>query len=271
MVHEHCRTFDEQNEDDDLRRFSAVSPTCIRAVLLHEFTEVITHWMKCERFFYLSSTQVRYQSDIGKLTDHGMGRQEPLALHCCGQNRLYTYVAQDCTALSRSDGPPGEISMTTNLSSLTRIKLFSTLSKCLCFFTAMHFLILRVLADPFIRTCFASARGPWPTGGNTNRPTRIIPHIEVAIIDLSNFDCSGAFASPDVFDRGHMLWPRAIGLDSCFLGLTFLKEVALAKCVIDPFCGVGKQMSNCISPLLPVIMIGNLWELRKFWNFFWLV
>lgn len=37
-----------------------------------------------------------------------------------------------------------------------------------------------------------------------------------------------------------MLWPRAIGLDSCFLGLTFLKEVALAKCVIDPFCGVGE-------------------------------
>jgi hypothetical protein len=36
-----------------------------------------------------------------------------------------------------------------------------------------------------------------------------------------------------------MLWPRAIGLDSCFLGLTFLKEVALAECIIDPFCGVG--------------------------------
>ena len=36
-----------------------------------------------------------------------------------------------------------------------------------------------------------------------------------------------------------MLWPRAIGLDSCFLGLTFLKEVAMAECVIDPFCGVG--------------------------------
>lgn len=50
---------------------------------------------------------------------------------------------------------------------------------------------------------------------------------------------SGAFASPDIFDRGHMLWPRAIGLDSCFLGLTFLKEVAMAKCIIDPFCGVG--------------------------------
>lgn len=51
---------------------------------------------------------------------------------------------------------------------------------------------------------------------------------------------SGAFASPDIFDRGHMLWPRAIGLDSCFLGLTFLKEVAQAECVIDPFCGVGE-------------------------------
>lgn len=36
-----------------------------------------------------------------------------------------------------------------------------------------------------------------------------------------------------------MLWPRAIGLDSCFLGLTFLKEVAMAECIIDPFCGVG--------------------------------
>lgn len=38
-----------------------------------------------------------------------------------------------------------------------------------------------------------------------------------------------------------MLWPRAIGLDSCFLGLTFLKEVALAECIIDPFCGVGER------------------------------
>ena len=38
-----------------------------------------------------------------------------------------------------------------------------------------------------------------------------------------------------------MLWPRAIGLDSCYLGLIFLKEVALADCVIDPFCGVGES------------------------------
>ena len=34
---------------------------------------------------------------------------------------------------------------------------------------------------------------------------------------------SGAFAAPDVFDRGEMLWPRGIGVDCAFLGLTFLK------------------------------------------------
>jgi hypothetical protein len=45
-----------------------------------------------------------------------------------------------------------------------------------------------------------------------------------------------------------MLWPRAIGLDCCYLGLTFLKEVALADCVIDPFCGVGTvcAMANAL-------------------------
>ena len=47
-----------------------------------------------------------------------------------------------------------------------------------------------------------------------------------------------------------MLWPRAIGLDSCYLGLIFLKEVALAECVIDPFCGVGESASSTILALL---------------------
>ena len=50
---------------------------------------------------------------------------------------------------------------------------------------------------------------------------------------------SGAFAAPDVFDRGEMLWPRGIGVDAAFLGLTFLQEIALADHVLDPFCGVG--------------------------------
>lgn len=37
---------------------------------------------------------------------------------------------------------------------------------------------------------------------------------------------TSAFAAPDVFDRGEMLWPRGIGLDAACMGLTFFREVA---------------------------------------------
>ena len=46
---------------------------------------------------------------------------------------------------------------------------------------------------------------------------------------------TSAFAAPDVFDRGEMLWPRGIGLDAAYMGLTFLLEVAKVRQVLDPF------------------------------------
>ena len=59
---------------------------------------------------------------------------------------------------------------------------------------------------------------------------------------------SGAFATPDIFDRGEMLWPKGIGLDCCFAGVAFLKRIAKANLVIDPFCGYGTvlAMSNAL-------------------------
>jgi hypothetical protein len=36
-----------------------------------------------------------------------------------------------------------------------------------------------------------------------------------------------------------MLWPKGIGLDCCYVGVMFLKEVAQARCVLDPFAGKG--------------------------------
>ena len=54
---------------------------------------------------------------------------------------------------------------------------------------------------------------------------------------------NSAFAAPDVFDRGEMLWPRGIGLDAAYMGLTFLREVAQVRHVLDPFCGVGTVLA----------------------------
>mmetsp|Transcript_32141 Transcript_32141/g.46335 ORF Transcript_32141/g.46335 Transcript_32141/m.46335 type:complete len:111 (+) Transcript_32141:607-939(+) len=47
------------------------------------------------------------------------------------------------------------------------------------------------------------------------------------------------FAIPDIFYRGEMLWNKGIGLDCCYVGVQFLRDVAKASCVLDPFCGKG--------------------------------
>lgn len=54
---------------------------------------------------------------------------------------------------------------------------------------------------------------------------------------------SAKFAIPDVFYRGEMLWPKAIGLDCCFAGVSFLKHIAHATCIIDQFAGQGTVLS----------------------------
>lgn len=56
------------------------------------------------------------------------------------------------------------------------------------------------------------------------------------------------FAVPDIFYRGHMLWSKGIGLDCCYVGVKFLKDIALAKCIFDPFVGKGTvaSMANAL-------------------------
>lgn len=54
---------------------------------------------------------------------------------------------------------------------------------------------------------------------------------------------SQSYGTPDVFDRGDMLWARGIGLDCALLGVTFLKSVGAARRVVDPFCGVGTVLA----------------------------
>eukprot|EP01039_Chlorochromonas_danica_P010807 gene10807-12012_t len=54
---------------------------------------------------------------------------------------------------------------------------------------------------------------------------------------------SSHFAVPDIFHRGEMLWVRGIGLDCCYAGIAFLRDIAHAKRVIDPFTGVGTVLA----------------------------
>ena len=40
-----------------------------------------------------------------------------------------------------------------------------------------------------------------------------------------------------------MLWSKGIGIDSCFMGAAFLRHVAHATVVVDPFCGIGTVLA----------------------------
>lgn len=61
------------------------------------------------------------------------------------------------------------------------------------------------------------------------------------------------FAVPDIFFRGEMLWPKGIGLDCCYVGVQFLKSVANAKGIIDPFAGQGTVLAMANAVGLPAI------------------
>lgn len=51
------------------------------------------------------------------------------------------------------------------------------------------------------------------------------------------------FSIPDIFHRGEMLWVRGIGLDCCYAGVMFLRDIAKATKIIDPFAGVGTVLA----------------------------
>lgn len=51
------------------------------------------------------------------------------------------------------------------------------------------------------------------------------------------------YCTPDVFDRGDMLWPKGIGLNAALVGCSYIKNCVKADCIIDPFCGVGTVLA----------------------------
>lgn len=52
-----------------------------------------------------------------------------------------------------------------------------------------------------------------------------------------------------------MLWPKGIGIDATILGISFLKYVANATKVIDPFCGYGTVLA--VANYMSLDAIGN--------------
>ena len=51
-------------------------------------------------------------------------------------------------------------------------------------------------------------------------------------------------ATPDVLPTlGKMTWPRAIGLDAARVAVTWLRDHANARTIVDPFCGLGTALA----------------------------
>lgn len=51
-------------------------------------------------------------------------------------------------------------------------------------------------------------------------------------------------ATPDVLpELGAMTWARAMGLAAARFAVGWLKERAMASCLVDPFCGVGTALA----------------------------
>ena len=61
-------------------------------------------------------------------------------------------------------------------------------------------------------------------------------------------------ATPDVLPQlGAMTWPRAIGLEAARAAVAWLRAHAGARCVVDPFCGVGTVLAVANQCGLPAI------------------
>lgn len=51
-------------------------------------------------------------------------------------------------------------------------------------------------------------------------------------------------ATPDVLpELGEMTWPKAIGLSAAHAGVAWLRDHAGARCIVDPFCGIGTVLA----------------------------
>ena len=50
--------------------------------------------------------------------------------------------------------------------------------------------------------------------------------------------------TPDVLpELGEMTWARAMGLSAAEAAVQWLKDHASARCIVDPFCGVGTALA----------------------------
>lgn len=61
-------------------------------------------------------------------------------------------------------------------------------------------------------------------------------------------------ATPDVLpELGAMTWPRAIGLQAAHAAVLWLRDQVQARCIVDPFCGVGTTLAVANHHGLPAI------------------
>jgi len=47
---------------------------------------------------------------------------------------------------------------------------------------------------------------------------------------------------PDVVFRGHQIWKKGSGLETCLLAIQYAKSLG-TQCIIDPFCGKGSVLA----------------------------
>jgi len=50
-------------------------------------------------------------------------------------------------------------------------------------------------------------------------------------------------ATPDVFERGEMTYPNAMGTKACEVACQFIKDNSKTKTIYDPFCGQGSVLA----------------------------
>jgi hypothetical protein len=50
-------------------------------------------------------------------------------------------------------------------------------------------------------------------------------------------------ATPDVFERGEMTYPNAMGTTACEVACQFIKDNSDTKVIYDPFCGQGSVLA----------------------------